>query len=150
MNSEAMSGKKIGVGVATTYDSYLEGKLSLQDESGNSEAIKSVITNPSVRTYETDALALQDLSLGDGQRLDGAITATPIVQGAIDSDTVFPADAPGQGHGHGGFFGGLFGGGGHGGSGHGGGHHGGFWGGGGDGGGGHHGGGGDGGGGGHH
>jgi polar amino acid transport system substrate-binding protein len=82
-----LSGKKIGVGVATTYDSYLEGKLSLQDENGDSEAIESVITDPSVRTYETDALALQDLSLGDGQRLDGAITATPIVQGAIDSDS---------------------------------------------------------------
>jgi len=82
-----LSGKKIGVGVATTYDSYLEGKLSLEDENGDSEAIPSVITDPSVRTYETDALALQDLSLGDGQRLDGAITATPIVQGAIDSDS---------------------------------------------------------------
>ena len=82
-----LSGKKIGVGVATTYDSYLEGKLSLEDENGDSQAIPSVITDPSVRTYETDALALQDLSLGDGQRLDGAITATPIVQGAIDSDS---------------------------------------------------------------
>src|SRR6188508_3020776 len=59
-----LSGKKIGVGVATTYDSYLEGKLSLEDENGDSEAIPSVITDPSVRTYETDALALQDLSLG--------------------------------------------------------------------------------------
>ena len=82
-----LSGKKIGVGVATTYDSYLEGKLSLEDENGDSEAIPSVITDPSVRTYETDALALDDLALGDGTRLDGAITATPIVQGAIDSDS---------------------------------------------------------------
>ncbi|HEX6854651.1 MAG TPA: hypothetical protein VF204_05090 [Streptosporangiaceae bacterium] len=54
---------------------------------------------------------------------------------ATDRDTVLPADAPGHGHGNGGFFGG-------------GGHHGGFFSGG-DGGG-HHGGGGDGGGGGHH
>jgi len=78
-----LSGKKIGVGVATTYDSYLEGKLSLQDETGANQDVPSVITDPSIRTYETDALALDDLALGDGTRLDGAITATPIVQGAI-------------------------------------------------------------------
>jgi hypothetical protein len=79
-----------------------------------------------------------------GRRVIGWDPSDPA---ATDSDTVFPADAPGHGHGHGGFFSG----GGHSGGGHGGGgHHGGFWGGGGDGGGGHHGGGGDGGGGGGH
>ena len=82
-----LSGKKVGVGVSTTYQSYLQGTLSLDDEEGNSEKVDSVITDPSIRTYETDTIALQDLALGDGRRLDGAISATPIVQGAIDTDS---------------------------------------------------------------
>src|SRR4029078_6968333 len=43
-----LSGKKIGVGVATTYDSYLEGKLSLQDETGANQDVPSV--TPTLRS----------------------------------------------------------------------------------------------------
>ena len=82
-----LDGKSIGVGVATTYDTYLQNTLSIQDEDGNVETIESPVTDPNVRTYETDAFALEDLALGDGTRLDAAISARPIIQGAIDADS---------------------------------------------------------------
>jgi polar amino acid transport system substrate-binding protein len=43
-----------------------------------------VIDDPQIQTYDTDSTAIQDLALGDGVRLDAAISSTPILQGAID------------------------------------------------------------------
>jgi polar amino acid transport system substrate-binding protein len=43
------------------------------------------IADPNVRTYDTDLLALDDLRLGDGVRLDGAISALPTILDAIDN-----------------------------------------------------------------
>lgn len=86
-----LSGKKVGVCGSCTYDFYLQGTLSITETEGanteaeKSEAIESVITDPQIKTYDTDSTALQDLALGDGRRLDGAISATPIIQGAIDA-----------------------------------------------------------------
>jgi polar amino acid transport system substrate-binding protein len=80
-----LSGKKVGVGGSTTYDFYLQNTLSIQDQNGNTQKVESVITDPTIKSYDTDTTALQDLSLGDGRRLDGAISATPIIQGAIDA-----------------------------------------------------------------
>jgi polar amino acid transport system substrate-binding protein len=34
--------------------------------------------------YDTDSTAIQDLTLGDGDRLDAVMSATPTLQGAID------------------------------------------------------------------
>jgi len=35
-------------------------------------------------TYDTDSTAVQDLTLGDGTRLDAAISSETVMQGAID------------------------------------------------------------------
>ena len=79
-----LNGKKIGVCGGCTYDLYLQGKLELaQDESGEPEAIESAISDPQVRTYDTDTTAIQDLALGDGERLDAVISALPTLQQAI-------------------------------------------------------------------
>ena len=43
-----------------------------------------MIDDAEVQTYETDAHALDDLRLGDGVRLDAAMTALPTIMGAID------------------------------------------------------------------
>jgi polar amino acid transport system substrate-binding protein len=37
-------------------------------------------------TYDTDSTAIQDLSLGDGARLDAVISATPTIERAIERD----------------------------------------------------------------
>jgi len=76
------SGTRIGVGVATTYESYLKKELSIDAE--NAPAFEYVIDDAEIRTYDTDILALDDLRLGDGVRLDAALTALPTALGAIE------------------------------------------------------------------
>jgi polar amino acid transport system substrate-binding protein len=69
-----LSGRRIGVGVATTYQAYLEGHLNLTNE-------KILTPAPQARAlpYDTDQLALNDLALGDGVRLDAVLTSFPFV-----------------------------------------------------------------------
>lgn len=65
-----LSGRRVGVGTATTYQQYLEGRLGLSGD-------RIVHAAPQARAvpYDTDELALQDLALGDGVRLDAALTS---------------------------------------------------------------------------
>ncbi|HET9322354.1 MAG TPA: transporter substrate-binding domain-containing protein [Gaiellaceae bacterium] len=78
-----LDGKKIGVCGGCTYDLYLQNKLEIaQDESGKPQKINSTITDPTIKTYDTDSTAIQDLSLGDGRRLDAVISALPTLQAA--------------------------------------------------------------------
>jgi polar amino acid transport system substrate-binding protein len=70
-----LAGKKLGVGASTTYEDYLDGKMS-------TARIKPP-ARTTVVTYDTDELALQDLAAGDGARLDGVLTALPTVEAAI-------------------------------------------------------------------
>jgi polar amino acid transport system substrate-binding protein len=74
------SGQRIGVGVATTYESYLNQDLVIF---GSDAPIDFVIDDAQVQTYETDLNALDDLRLGDGVRLDAAMTALPTILAAI-------------------------------------------------------------------
>jgi polar amino acid transport system substrate-binding protein len=84
---EDLEGKRIGVCGACTYDLYLQNRLAIaQDPTGESVDIPSEVQNPQIRTYDTDGTAIQDLSLGDGRRLDAVISALPTIQEAIDSD----------------------------------------------------------------
>jgi polar amino acid transport system substrate-binding protein len=83
-----LDGKSVGVCGGCTYDKYLQGTLEIaQDESGEPEPIESAISDPSIRTYDTDSTAIQDLALGDGRRLDAVISALPTLQAAIDADS---------------------------------------------------------------
>jgi polar amino acid transport system substrate-binding protein len=66
-----LAGKHIGVGTETTYDRYLNKDLEL---------VGVKIEYPDwaagkVTTYPTDANAVEDLSLGDGVRIDAILTA---------------------------------------------------------------------------
>ena len=76
------SGKRIGVGVATTYENYLRKDLTIYGE--DIAPIEFVIDDAEVQTYETDLNALDDLRLGDGVRLDAAMTALPTILEAIE------------------------------------------------------------------
>jgi polar amino acid transport system substrate-binding protein len=83
-----LDGKKVGVCGACTYDLYLQNKLQIaQDASGEPETIPSAITDPDIKTYDTDSTAIQDLALGDGRRLDAVISALPTLEGAIKAGT---------------------------------------------------------------
>ena len=67
-----LGGKKIGVCGGCTYESFLNGSLVIPGET-----INFVIKNAVIKTYDTDTTALEDLSLGDGVRLDAVLTAQP-------------------------------------------------------------------------
>jgi polar amino acid transport system substrate-binding protein len=75
-------GKRIGVGVATTYESYLKKDLTI--DVADAPPFTYQIEGAEIRTYDTDLLALDDLRLGDGTRLDAAFTALPTVLDAIE------------------------------------------------------------------
>jgi len=75
------SGKAIGVGVATTYENYLKGNLVI--DAVGAPPFEYVIKNADIRTYDTDILALDDLRLGDGVRLDAVVTALPTINEAL-------------------------------------------------------------------
>jgi polar amino acid transport system substrate-binding protein len=76
------SGKTIGVGVATTYENYLKKDLVIDAE--GAPPFEYQIDEPNIQTYDTDLLALDDLRLGDGVRLDAAVTALPTAMDAIN------------------------------------------------------------------
>ena len=77
----AASGRTIGVGVATTYENYLKKDLVIDAE--GAPPFEYRIDDANIQTYDTDLLALDDLRLGDGVRLDAAVTALPTVMDAI-------------------------------------------------------------------
>lgn len=80
-----LAGKKIGVGSATTYLDYLNGSLQLEGE----EILIPAPDGATAQVYDTDLLALQDLALGDGTRLDAVLTALPTIENAINNGEPF-------------------------------------------------------------
>jgi polar amino acid transport system substrate-binding protein len=78
---EDFAGKAVGLGTATTYESWLDGELAIMGGEISYDAPSDIEATP----YTTDAEAIQDLALGDGVRLDGVISAQPTIQTAIDS-----------------------------------------------------------------
>lgn len=74
-----IDGMKIGVCSGCTYEAFVNGTLNIPEYS-----FDFVIDDATVVGYDTDSTAIQDLSLGDGARLDAAMSATPTLQGAID------------------------------------------------------------------
>jgi polar amino acid transport system substrate-binding protein len=71
-----LDGKKICVGVSTTYEDYLKGDLVL---GGTAPPFQFFVDNPQILTFNTDTDALDQLALGDGVRCDAAMTATPTI-----------------------------------------------------------------------
>lgn len=80
-----LKGKKVGVGAATTYLDYLQGKLNLEGET----ILKPAPDGATAQVYDTDALALTDLALGDGTRLDAVLTALPTIEDAAKGGQPF-------------------------------------------------------------
>lgn len=76
-----LNGKKIGVCGGCTYDSYLQKNLKIDAE--GAPPFEYVVDAGEIRTYETDTNAFDDLRLGDGVRLDAALSALPTIQEAI-------------------------------------------------------------------
>jgi polar amino acid transport system substrate-binding protein len=76
-----LDGKRVGVCGACTYEAYLEGTLNIPGD------YEFLVDNPQIQTYDTDSSAIQDLALGDGVRLDAAMSALTTLKEAKDSGT---------------------------------------------------------------
>jgi polar amino acid transport system substrate-binding protein len=76
-----LDGKKIGVCGGCTYDYFLQKTLEIPGYT-----FDFIIDDANIVTYDTDSTAVQDLSLGDGTRLDAAISSETVIKGAIDKD----------------------------------------------------------------
>ena len=75
-----LSGKTVGLGTATTYESYLNGELSML----GGEIVYDPPSGIEIKPYSTDQEAIQDLALGDGVRLDAVMSSQTTIQGAIE------------------------------------------------------------------
>lgn len=78
-----LKNKRIGIGYGTTYELYLQKNLTIDAE--GAPAFTYQIDNPIIKTYETGTLALDDLRLGDGLRIDAVISSIPSILGAIEN-----------------------------------------------------------------
>ena len=78
---EDLAGKRVGVGMNTTYEVYLAGKLQIM----GGEIMYDPPTVVRVVSGIAGASAIHDLALGDGVCLDAVMSAQPIIQNAIDS-----------------------------------------------------------------
>ncbi len=79
--SSDLDGKKIGVCSGCSYESYLDQTLAI-----DGYTFDFLIDDAQISGYDTDTTALQDLALGDGSRLDAAMTSVTTAQGFIDSE----------------------------------------------------------------
>jgi polar amino acid transport system substrate-binding protein len=73
-----LSGKKIGVCAGCIPERYLQGTLELPGQT-----IDFAIRNATIVGYENEAVALSDLSSGDGKILDAVLTNQPLGEDAI-------------------------------------------------------------------
>jgi polar amino acid transport system substrate-binding protein len=76
-----LDGKTIGVCGACTYEFYLDGTLNIPGD------YDFVVDNPQIKTYDTDSSAIQDLALGDGVRLDAAMSSLTTLKEAEKKGT---------------------------------------------------------------
>ena len=72
-----LDGKKIGVCQECSYQLFLEKKLKIPGEE-----FDFVVDDADVKVYNTDTTAIQDLALGDGDRLDAVMSALPTLDNA--------------------------------------------------------------------
>ena len=76
-----LSGKRVGTGTGTTFELYLQKDLSI--DAAGAPKFTHQIDNAEIKSYETSTIALDDLRLGDGVRLDGAVSSLPVFLEAI-------------------------------------------------------------------
>lgn len=67
-----LTGKRVGVQSATTYENYLQKSLVI--DAVDVPPVEYKIEDAEIVPYESEPLAFEDLSLGDGVRLDAMVT----------------------------------------------------------------------------
>ncbi|MCW8277363.1 transporter substrate-binding domain-containing protein [Pseudomonas sp. PCH199] len=82
-----LSGKKVGVSSASTYEAYLNKDLVI--EGAKNQHIDYPFENVQVVPYDTDDVTFQDLALGSGKRLNAVITNLVVAKERIAQDPRF-------------------------------------------------------------
>ena len=78
--STDLDGKAVGVCAGCTYDQFLDKSLDIEGFT-----FDFIIDDATIKGYDTDTTALQDLALGDGTRLDAVITSLTTAEGYADA-----------------------------------------------------------------
>jgi polar amino acid transport system substrate-binding protein len=73
-----LDGANVGVCAGCTYEQFLDKSLDIKGFE-----FDFVVDDATIRGYDTDTTALQDLALGDGTRLDAAMTSLTVAQGYV-------------------------------------------------------------------
>lgn len=81
-----LSGKKVGVTVSSTYESYINKDLTIV---GYDKPITYPFNNTQAVPYATNDVTYQDLALGDGKRLDAVVTNLVVAKRRLDKDSRF-------------------------------------------------------------
>ncbi|MCB2145331.1 MAG: transporter substrate-binding domain-containing protein [Deltaproteobacteria bacterium] len=76
-----LAGKRIGIASETTNERYLQRNLKIEDVN----IVYQTWEPGELKTYPTDANHIEDLSLGDGARLDAVFTSRQTLAEAIES-----------------------------------------------------------------
>ena len=76
-----LAGKRIGIASETTNERYLQRNLEIED----TKIVYQTWEPGKLKTYPTDANHIEDLSLGDGARLDAIFTSRQTLAEAIRS-----------------------------------------------------------------
>ena len=74
--STDLDGATVGVCSGCTYEQFLDGSLAI-----DGFTFDFIIDDAEIVGYDTDTTAMQDLAVGDGDRLDAAITSLTVAQG---------------------------------------------------------------------
>ena len=74
-----LDGASIGVCSGCTYEQFLDQSLKIKGFT-----FDFTVTDAEIKGYDTDTTALQDLALGDGTRLDAAMTSLTTAQGYVN------------------------------------------------------------------
>lgn len=82
-----LSGKKVGVGSASTYEAYLNKDLVIEGAEG--KRINYPFEHVQAVPYDTDDVTFQDLALGSGKRLDAVVTNLVVAKERIAHDPRF-------------------------------------------------------------
>ncbi|WP_407313769.1 ABC transporter substrate-binding protein [Pseudomonas sp. nanlin1] len=92
-SAKDLSGKKVGLTSASSYESYLNKNLVI--EGAEDTPLSYPFEDVQIAPYDTDNVAFQDLGLGAGVRLDALLTNLVTAQPRLNQDKRFKiAGAP--------------------------------------------------------
>ncbi|WP_249678870.1 ABC transporter substrate-binding protein [Pseudomonas abieticivorans] len=92
-SAKDLSGLKVGLTSASSYESYLNKNLVIEGKEDT--PLVYPFDNVQIAPYDTDNVAFQDLGLGAGVRLDAILTNLVTAQPRLDQDKRFKiAGAP--------------------------------------------------------